>query len=238
VPVLCVCSMCLCCVSVLCVCGVCLWCVSVLCESGICLCYVSAVCACGMCLCCVSVVCVCSMCLWYMSVLCACGMSLCYVSGIAHKWDMTHSNVWHDCIMCVTWVTSQSHNTHVCVCECMCVYVWYANSSHGSVTWRFHIYAIPLPHVWHDSGFIPSSKAVDQYTCVTWPEAHTFRGTSRASYLPGLIDTQGSYLPGLICTQGTWHLTCVIWLGAHTSGLMSYLCKGVTKEAEAQFFQK
>src|SRR4029434_5306199 len=38
-----------------CVCGVCLCCVSVLCVCGVCLCCVSVVCVCAVCLCCVCV---------------------------------------------------------------------------------------------------------------------------------------------------------------------------------------
>ena len=45
----CVCGVCLRCVSVVCVSGVCQWCVSVVCVCGVCLCGVCGVRLCGVC---------------------------------------------------------------------------------------------------------------------------------------------------------------------------------------------
>jgi len=68
--------------------------------------------------------CVCDMthwCVWHDSLIC--------VTWLIHVCDMTHSYVWHDSFMCVTWLTHMCDMIHSCV--------W-----HGSlicVTWLIHV---------------------------------------------------------------------------------------------------
>ena len=54
-----------------------------------------------------------------------------YVTWLIHICDMTHSYVWHDSFICVTW------------------YVWH--NSFISVTWLIHMCDTTHSYVWHDS---------------------------------------------------------------------------------------
>jgi len=88
---------------------------------------------------------------------------LIYIRDICliHMCDMTHSCVWHDLFICVTWLIHMCDSTHS--------YVWH--ESFKWTTWPIHmcdmthsyvwlflfLYVTRLIHVWHDS-----------FICVTW----------------------------------------------------------------------
>jgi len=61
--------------------------------------------------------------------------------------DMTHSYVWHDSFICLTWL--------IHVCDMTHSYVWH--DSFICVIWLIHICDATHPYVWHDSSI-----------CVTW----------------------------------------------------------------------
>jgi len=71
---------------------------------------------------------------------------------------MTHSYVWHDSFICVTWLIHMCDMTHS--------HVWH--DSFIYVTWLIHMCDMTHSHVWHDS-FI-----YDTYTCVHRVCAHEF----------------------------------------------------------------
>jgi len=55
--------------------------------------------------------------------------------------DITHSYVWHDSFVCVTWLIHMCDMTHS--------YVWH--DSFMCVTWLIHMCAMTHSCVWHDS---------------------------------------------------------------------------------------
>ena len=61
--------------------------------------------------------------------------------------DMTHSYVWHDSFVCVTWLIYTCGVTHS--------YVWH--NSFTRVTWLIHVCNMTHSHVWHGS-----------FICMTW----------------------------------------------------------------------
>jgi len=77
--------------------------------------------------------------------------------------DMTHSLVWHDALLCFTWLIHACDVTHLCVWHdpFMCVtwlirihdmphsYAWHA--SFMCVTRLIHMCDVNNSHVWHDS---------------------------------------------------------------------------------------
>jgi len=69
------------------------------------------------------------------------------VTWLIHMCDMTHSYVWHDAFICVTWLIHMRGMTHS--------YVWH--DSFICVTWLIHMCGMTHSYVWHDS-----------FICVTW----------------------------------------------------------------------
>jgi hypothetical protein len=68
-------------------------------------------------------------CVWHDSLLC--------VTWLTPVCDMTHSCVWHDPLLCVTWLLHMCGVTHSHVCQCD---IFTTNSSCSNV---FHWYALP-----------------------------------------------------------------------------------------------
>jgi len=81
--------------------------------------------------------------------------------------DMTHSYVWHDSFICVTWLIHMSHSichwydafnvSHIALamCDMTHSYVWH--DSFICVPWLIHMCATIHAYVWHD-----------WFMCVTW----------------------------------------------------------------------
>jgi len=72
---------------------------------------------------------------------------------------MTHSPVWHDSFICVTWLIHMCDMTHS--------YVWHDSSYvwHDSficVTWLIHMCDMTHSYMWHDSSYVWH----DSFTCV------------------------------------------------------------------------
>jgi len=85
-------------------------------------------------------------CVWHDSFMCV--TWLIHVCDMTHAMcDMTHSCAWHDSVKCVTWL---SH-----VCDMTHSYVWH--DSFICVTWLIHVCDMTHSYSWHDS-----------FICVTW----------------------------------------------------------------------
>ena len=69
------------------------------------------------------------------------------VTWLIHMCDMTHSYVWHDTFICVTWL--------IHICDMTHSYVWH--DSFICVTWHIHMCDMTHSYVWHDA-----------FICVTW----------------------------------------------------------------------
>ena len=69
--------------------------------------------------------------------------------------DMTHSCVWHDSFVRVTWLIRTCDMTHSYMCDMTHSYVWH--DSFICVTWLIRMCDTTHSYVWHDS-----------FTCVTW----------------------------------------------------------------------
>ena len=81
---------------------------------------------------------------------------------------MTHSYVWHDSFMCVTWL---GH-----MCDVTRSYVWL--DSFICATWLVHLRDMTRSHVWHDS-----------FICVTWQVALITNLLGNAFLLQQPLDT-------------------------------------------------
>ena len=68
--------------------------------------------------------------------------------------DMTHSYVWHDSFVCVTW--------HIRMCDMTHSYVWH--DSLTCVTWLIHMCDTHMTHTWHTH---------DTHMTHTWHMTHT-----------------------------------------------------------------
>ena len=68
-------------------------------------------------------------------------------SLLVHMRGTTHSYVWHDSFICLTWLIHMYDMTHS--------YVWHV--SFICMTWLIHMGDMTRAHVWHDT-----------CTCVTW----------------------------------------------------------------------
>jgi len=64
-----------------------------------------------------------------------------------HLCNMTHSHVWRNSFICVTWLIHMCDMTHPCVWHDW--FIW--------VTWRIHMCDMTHSYAWHDS-----------FICVTW----------------------------------------------------------------------
>jgi len=69
--------------------------------------------------------------------------------------DMTHSYVWHDSFLCVTWLIPMCDMTHS--------YVWH--DSLICVSWLINMWDMTHSYVWHDS-FATSYVWHDSFICV------------------------------------------------------------------------
>jgi len=76
--------------------------------------------------------------------------------------DMTHSHVWHDSFMCVTWLIHMCDMTHL-------------HDTFTCVTWLIHVCDMTHSHVWHVTHddlyvtwLIQSHGWHDSFMCVTW----------------------------------------------------------------------
>ena len=69
---------------------------------------------------------------------------------------MTHSHVWHDSFIFVTWF--------IYICDMTRSHVWH--DSFTCVTWLVHMFDMTHSHVWHD--MTHSHVWHDLSTCVTW----------------------------------------------------------------------
>ena len=73
------------------------------------------------------------------------------VTWLIHMCDMTHSYVWHDSFICVTWLIHMYDMTHS--------YAW--RDSFICVTWLIQMCDMTLSYVWHNS-----------FMCV-WHDSHS-----------------------------------------------------------------
>jgi len=86
-------------------------------------------------------------CVWHDAFMC--------VTWLIHVFDMTHSYVWHDSFICVRWLLHVWHDSYTCVtwlvhmCEMTYSYVWH--DSFTCVTWLIHVFDMTSPCVWYDS---------------------------------------------------------------------------------------
>jgi len=76
------------------------------------------------------------------------------VTWLIHMFGMTHSYVWHDSFICVTWLVYTCDMT-IRICGMANLYVWH--DSFICVTWLLHMFDMTHSYVWHDS-----------FKCVTW----------------------------------------------------------------------
>jgi len=89
------------------------------------------VCACA-CACACLRVCVCA-CVCVLVCVCVCvRVSFICVTWIIQLCDVTHSYVWHDYVICVTWLAC------VCVCVCVCRALQHAATCHLRDTTHFY----------------------------------------------------------------------------------------------------
>ena len=155
-----------------------------------------------------------------------------YVIRLLHTCDMTHSHVWHDSFICVTWLIriyeippscflDRWHDSFSCVIRLihMCD-VTHAHVCHDSficVTWRMPMCVMTHSYVWHDS-----------FPCVTWlvhtcdmtyshvrhDYAHAWRDLSSCvtyhHHVVSTVEMTHSYVSHdpFICVT----CLCVIWL--------------------------
>ena len=61
--------------------------------------------------------------------------------------DMTHSHVWRDSFVCVTWLIHMCDMTHPDLCHDL----FMCDMPHSCVTWLIHMCDMTHSHVWHDS---------------------------------------------------------------------------------------
>jgi len=103
--------------------------------------------------------------------------------------DMTHSYVWHDSFVCVTWLIHMCDLTHS--------YVWH--DSFVCVTWLDRMFDMIYSYVWHDS-FV-----CDMTHLYVWPDSFV-----RATWLIRMCDMTNS----THSRHGieTWPIYCVTWL--------------------------
>ena len=142
---------------------------------------------------------------WYLVMFCTCRTfwkGLKFVVNFplqAYVWrasfricDMTHSYVWHDSFLCVTWlihicdtsfysyVKYDSFTRMTCLCDMTHWYVWHDSficvtclfsylwhDTFISETWLIHTCAMSHSHVWHDSDDA-TLRCVSSLTRVTW----------------------------------------------------------------------
>jgi len=86
------------------------------------------------------------------------------VTWLIHMCDMTHSYVWHDSFICVAWLTLMCDMTHPSTCARS--YVW--RDSFIRVTRLIHIRDITRSYVWHDSSTSMCSVISDMTHSHTW----------------------------------------------------------------------
>jgi len=105
---------------------------------------------------------------------------------------MTHSDVWHDSCICVTWL--------IFVCDMTHSYVWH--DSFRCVTWLIHMCDITHSYVWHDS-FI--CVATLMHTCDITHAYVWHDSCIHVTWLIHTCDMTDSY---------AWHdaFLCVTWL--------------------------
>ena len=95
-----------------------------------------------------------------------------------HMCDMTYSYVWHDSIICVTWLTHVCDMTHSCVQiyiswttkeQPVLLKCWHVIVQHDSlicVTWLIHIWDLTHSCVWHDSLMCVASFFINHQTAI------------------------------------------------------------------------
>jgi len=129
-----------------------------------------------------------------------------------HMCDMTHSYVWHDSSIWVTWLMH--------VCNMTRSYVWY--NWLLCVTWLIHMCDMTCSYVWHDSSI-----------CVTWL-IHKFNMTHpygfcwySFTYVTTCIymaDSTRSYTCGMTHSY-LWHdsFICVTWHITQDASIYAYI---------------
>jgi len=91
-------------------------------------------------------------CVWHDSFMC--------VTWLIHVCDMTHSCAWHESFMCVTWLA------HVCDMTRSCVW----HDSFSCMPWLFHVGDMTHPCVWEDSFMCVTETRLMQRA--TWYSNH------------------------------------------------------------------
>jgi len=85
--------------------------------------------------------------------------SLICVTWLTHMCDMTHSYVWHDSLICVTWLPH--------MCDMTQSYV--RHDSLICVTWLTHMCDLTHSYVWHDSLIeLPTSTRTSLSRAITY----------------------------------------------------------------------
>jgi len=101
---------------------------------------------------------------------------------------MTHSYMWHDSFICVTWLIHMCDMTHS--------YVWH--DSFICVTWRIHMYDMTHSHVWNNS-----------FICAPWLTHMCDTTHSHWWHIPCPMscDTTHSYMCDMTLSHA-WHIAC------------------------------
>jgi len=118
-----------------------------------------------------------------------------------HICDMTHSYVWHDAFICVTWLMHMCDMTHA--------YLWH--ESFICVTWRIHMCDMTHSYVWQviwRNTFmcvVRECESHDSFICAT----HMCVSLERHKHRPPVC--KGRHIT---CQSCVWHESsiCVTWL--------------------------
>ena len=82
-------------------------------------------------------------------------------AAVVYMCDMTHSCVWHDSFIRVTWLIHVWHDSFICVTwlihMCAMTHSYMSHNSFICVTWLIHMCDMTHSYVWHDS-----------FICVPW----------------------------------------------------------------------
>jgi len=113
---------------------------------------------------------------------------------------MTHSYVWQDSVICVTWLIHMCDRTHS--------YVWH--DSFIYVTWLIHMCDMTHSYVWHDS-FITWGRAA-RANLVAFALIRNFLQSRSDLWNTSAVDMTNScvWLDPFMCV--TWLFMCVTWL--------------------------
>jgi len=141
---------------------------------------------------------------WHDSIIC--------VTWLNHVCDMTHSYVWHDSIICVTWLTL--------ACDVTQSYVWH--DSIICVTWLTHMCDMTHSYVWRVF-CVFTRVSLLTCMCVTWLNhmcdmTHSYvwpNSCTCVTWLTLICEIACAFFSLVLC----WVCICVKWLMQHC-GLM------------------